>query len=151
MSAAAQIRGLKDYADAVLRALDAEPELTESEREDTRLAETLEQVRVLAEETIRRAGSLVKIGVTGEFAAGKTLLLGSLVGFADALPVHELPSTGNVTALRLVPAAGARGTEVGPFSIEFMDRDTAQTCLKELLRAAASDPGMAKVPPEVAT
>jgi hypothetical protein len=150
MPVAAQIRELKDYADAVLRALDAEPELTESEREDTRLAETLSQVRVLAEETIRRAGSPVKIGVTGEYSAGKTLLLGTLVGYADALPVHELPSTGNVTALRLVPAAGARGTEVGPFAIEFMDRGTAQACLKELLRTASSDAGIAKVPQEVA-
>jgi hypothetical protein len=146
MSVAAQIREYREYAQAVLRALEAEPELTETERDDARLTETVAQVRALAEETIRRASSPVKIGVTGEFSAGKTLLLGSLIGYADALPVHELPSTGNVTALRLLPAAEARGTEVGPFAIEFMDRETAQACLKELLRVASSDPGMAKVP-----
>jgi hypothetical protein len=150
MSVAAQIHELRDYAQAVLRALDAEPELTEAERLDPRLAETLTQIRELADETIRRAGSPVKIGVTGEFSAGKTLLLGSLIGYADALPVHELPSTGNITALRLVPAAGSRGSQIGPFAIEFMDQGTARACLRELLRAAATDPAISKVPAEVA-
>jgi hypothetical protein len=149
MAVAAQIRELRDYAEAVLRALEAEPELTESEQADPRLLENLAQVRELADETIRRAGSPVKIGITGEFSAGKTLLLGSLVGYADALPVHELPSTGNVTALRLVHDPEARGTQIGPFSIEFMDQPTARACLRELLRTILADPGMAKVPPDL--
>jgi hypothetical protein len=72
----------------------------------------------------------------GEFNAGKSLLLGSLIGYADALPVSEVPTTGNVTALRFRPVPDLRRTEVGPFTVEFLDRGTALECLRELLRVA---------------
>src|ERR1700734_2374159 len=42
----------------------------------------------------------VKIGVVGQFNAGKTLLLGGLIGYADGLPVSAIPTTGNVTSIR---------------------------------------------------
>jgi hypothetical protein len=55
-----------------------------------------------AQETLRRAGSPVKIGVVGEFNAGKSLLLGSLTGYADALPVSEVPTTAGLRILASV-------------------------------------------------
>jgi hypothetical protein len=57
----------------------------------------------------------VKIGVVGEFNAGKSLLLGSLIGYADALPISEVPTTGNVTALWFRPRPELRPTEIAPF------------------------------------
>src|SRR5262249_37102351 len=122
---------LKTYAEAVLGAVQAEPPPTEDGIE-----RCLKEIRTAAQETIRRAGAPVKIGVVGEFNAGKSLLLGSLIGYADALPVNEVPTTGNVTALRFRPQADLQKTAIGPFRVEFLDGETALDCLRELLKAA---------------
>jgi hypothetical protein len=131
MQEADKIRDLKAYAQGVLAALQAEAAPT-----DEAVERLFQEIRSTAQETIRRAGAPLKIGVLGEFNAGKTLLLGSLIGYADALPVSEVPSTGNVTALHFRPQPGLRQTEVGPFTVEFLDRATALDCLRELLRVA---------------
>jgi hypothetical protein len=131
MQEAEKIRKLKAYAQGVLAALEAE-----SAAADPGIASLLQTIRTTAQETIRRSGAPVKIGILGEFNAGKTLLLGSLIGYADGLPVSEVPTTGNVTALRFRPRPELRQTEVGPFSVEFLDRATAIDCLSELLHAA---------------
>jgi hypothetical protein len=130
MHEADKIRDLKAYAQDVLAALEAE-----QPPPDETVAGLFQEIRSAAQETIRRAGAPLKIGVLGEFNAGKTLLLGSLIGYADALPVSEVPTTGNVTALHFRPS-GLRQTEVGPFTVEFLDRATALDCLRELLRVA---------------
>jgi hypothetical protein len=140
MQEADKIRKLKAYAQAVLAALQNEPQVTDPEIE-----RVFQDIRAAAQETIRRAGSPVKIGVVGEFNAGKSLLLGSLIGYANALPVSEVPTTGNVTALRLRPQPELRQTEVGPFWVEFLDAETALECLRELLKVAderARDAGL---------
>src|SRR6516162_3687639 len=129
MQEADKIRKLKTYAQGVLAALEAEPPAT-----DTGIKSLLQTIRSAAQETIRRSGAPVKIGILGEFNSGKTLLLGSLIGYADALPDSEVPTTGNVTALRFRPRPELRQTEIGPFTIEFLDRATALDCLSELLR-----------------
>ncbi|MCI0459281.1 MAG: hypothetical protein L0Z62_20220, partial [Gemmataceae bacterium] len=131
MQEAEQIRKLKAYAQAVLAALQTELPATEPGIE-----RLFENIRSAAQETVRRAGSPVKIGVVGEFNAGKSLLLGSLIGYADALPVSEVPTTGNVTALWVKPRAGLHKTEFGPFHVQFLDRETALECLRELLKVA---------------
>ena len=131
MLEAETIRKLKAYGQGVLAALDAEAPAT-----DPGVQRLLQEIRTAAQETVRRSGAPVKVGVLGEFNAGKTLVLGSLIGYADALPVSEVPTTGNVTALRFRPRAELRQTEVGPFCVEFLDRATALECLRELLRAA---------------
>jgi hypothetical protein len=140
MQEADGIRKLRAYAEAVLQSLAAEAPPEEPEVE-----QTFAQIRAAAEETLRRAASPVKIGVVGEFNAGKSLLLGGLIGYADALPVSEVPTTGNVTALRLRPRPGLQRVEVGPYRVEFLDRATALDCLRELLRVAderARDAGL---------
>jgi hypothetical protein len=131
MHEADKIRDLKAYAEGVLAALDAEPPAT-----DHAVERLLQEIRAAAQETVRRAGAPLKVGVLGEFNAGKTLLLGSLIGYADALPVSEVPTTGNVTALHFRPRPGLTQTEVGPFTVEFLDRATALECLRELLKVA---------------
>src|ERR687886_517173 len=108
MQEADKVRKLKAYAQAVLTALEAEPPAS-----DPAVQRTFEAIRTAARETLRRAGSPIKIGVVGEFNAGKTLVLGSLIGYADALPVSEVPTTGNVTALWVKPRPGLQKTEFG--------------------------------------
>src|SRR5215831_8554783 len=131
MQEAEKIRSLKAYAQAVLAAVEREPPVT-----DKGVERLFQEIRAAAQETVRRAGSPVKIGVVGEFNAGKSLLLGSLVGYADALPVSEVPTTGNVTALWVKPRPGVQKTELGPYRVEFLDRATALECLRELLAVA---------------
>src|SRR6516164_9355622 len=131
MQEADKVRKLKAYAQAVLTALEAEPPAP-----DPAIERLFQDIRSTAHETVRRAGSPVKIGVVGEFNAGKSLLLGSLIGYANALPVSEVPTTGNVTALRLRPQPGLQATSFGPHTVEFLDRETALDCLRELLRVA---------------
>jgi hypothetical protein len=131
MQEADKIRKLKAYAQDVLAALEGETPGT-----DPAVARLFQEIRSAAQETVRRSGAPVKVGVLGEFNAGKTLLLGSLIGYADALPVSEVPTTGNVTALHFRPRPELRQTEVGPFAVEFLDRATALECLHELLRVA---------------
>jgi hypothetical protein len=131
MQEADKIRDLKAYAQGVLAALEAEPPPPDDD-----VARLFQEIRAAAQETVRRSGAPLKVGVLGEFNAGKTLLLGSLIGYADALPVSEVPTTGNVTALHFRPRPGLRQTEVGPFAVEFLDRATALDCLRELLRVA---------------
>jgi hypothetical protein len=131
MQEAEQIRKLKTYAQAVLAAVESEPPVT-----DKAVERLFQEIRAAAQETVRRAGSPVKIGVVGEFNAGKSLLLGSLIGYADALPISEVPTTGNVTALWFRPRSELQPTEIGPFRVEFLDRETALECLRELLKVA---------------
>jgi hypothetical protein len=131
MHEADTIRKLKAYAETVREALQDEPPPA-----DPQVERIFQEIRAAADETVRRAGSPVKIGVVGEFNAGKSLLLGSLIGYADALPVSEVPTTGNVTALRLRSQPDLQKTTFGPYWIEFLDRETAIDCLRELLRVA---------------
>ncbi|HKB38722.1 MAG TPA: dynamin family protein, partial [Gemmataceae bacterium] len=96
----------------------------------------LDEVRRLVQETIAATSSPVRIGVVGEFDAGKSLLLGALIGDAAALPVSHLPTTGNITALSLRTQPGLPATQVSGHTIEWLDRAAAIECLKGLLRAA---------------
>jgi hypothetical protein len=122
---------LRRYAEAVVSGL-PEPgsALTAS------IEPQLDAVRRLAAETVAAAGAPVRIGVVGEFDAGKSLLLGALLGDAGALPVSNLPTTGNITALSLRTQPGLTATQVSGHTIEWLDRASALTCLMGLLRAA---------------
>ncbi len=74
--------------------------------------QSLESLRQAATKTVELASSPVKNGVMGEFSSGKTLLLGSLIGYADALPVSETSTTGNVTAVHLMQEDSLQTTKV---------------------------------------
>ena len=83
---------LKEYGEFILRKIDSVPQRPSQEEDwvPTSLDDCLLRLREAAENTIKLATSPVKIGVMGEFSSGKSLLLGSLIGYADALPVMKI-------------------------------------------------------------
>ncbi len=109
---------------------------SENATADTGWRAALEAIRKAAQVVETNAQAPVKIGVVGEFSAGKTLLLGSLIGYADALPVSELPTTGNMTTLNFKVADELETTRVGPYHIQFLDHDGFRECLAYLLEQA---------------
>ncbi|MBW4689042.1 MAG: proteasome protein [Komarekiella atlantica HA4396-MV6] len=128
----------KDYGEFILRKLDSIPQHP-SKQEDwvpTSLDECLLDLREAAEKTVELATSPVKIGVMGEFSSGKTLLLGSLIGYADALPVSENPTTGNVTAIHIIPQDGFITTQASNFTVEYLSHEGVNECLHFMLAEA---------------
>ncbi len=82
---------------------------------------TLDRVAELAAELKQRAKRPLTLATVGEFSVGKSLLLSVLMGDARLLPASEVPTTGNVTALRLVPATdGLPGP--GEIRVGFLSR-----------------------------
>ena len=112
MSEAENLQQLRERYTSVLREagerLVAEP----PSGLDPTVRDAVKRIAQLAADADEAARSPVRIGVVGEFSAGKTLLLGSLIGYADALPISELPTTGNVTALNFIPVDEEKTTEV---------------------------------------
>lgn len=95
------------------------------------------------------AAAPVKVGVLGEFSAGKTLLVGSLIGYADGLPVSELPTTGNLTALNFTLVEELVPTTVGPYRIEFLDHAGVAACLGFMLQQAKKRAKQADLPADL--
>ncbi|GAX42462.1 hypothetical protein NIES4075_34630 [Tolypothrix sp. NIES-4075] len=126
------------YGESILRKIDSVPQQP-SKQEDwvpASLDECLIHLREAAQKTVQLATSSVKIGVMGEFSSGKTLLLGSLIGYADALPISENPTTGNVTAIHLKPQEDFATTQVGNFTVEYLTHDEVNECLRFMLGEA---------------
>jgi len=100
-----------------------------------------DELKGFADEIIREIDAPLRIGFVGEFSAGKSLLLGVLVGQPDLLPVSSEPTTGNVTELRFIRAdsdqarTGIRRVQVRFFSRSDLDR-LDQRILGELGEAA---------------
>ena len=133
-----QLERYKEYGEFILQKLDSVPEYP-SKQEDwvpASLDESLFRLREAAEKTVELANSPVKIGVMGEFSSGKTLLLGSLIGYADALPVSENPTTGNVTAIHIVPQDGFATTHLDNFTVEYLSHDGVSDCLRFMIGEA---------------
>ncbi|MBU7584960.1 MAG: proteasome protein [Nostoc sp. TH1S01] len=129
----------KEYGEFILQKINSVPQYP-SQQEDwvpASLDECLARLRETAEKTIELATSPVKIGVMGEFSSGKTLLLGSLIGYADALPVNENPTTGNVTAIHLVAQDEFATTQVGNFTVEYLSHEGVKECLRFMLAEAS--------------
>jgi hypothetical protein len=133
-----QLERYQEYGEFILQKLDSVPEYP-SKQEDwvpASLDESLFSLREAAQKTVELATSPVKIGVMGEFSSGKTLLLGSLIGYADALPVSENPTTGNVTAIHIIPQDGFATTQVGNFTVEYLSHDGVSDCLRFMIGEA---------------
>ncbi|MFG2335337.1 hypothetical protein [Streptomyces yangpuensis] len=93
-----------------------------------------DRVQALAGELASRLDAPVTIGVVGEYSVGKSLLLGTLLGRPDLLPVEAAPSTGNITVLELT--RGAPGSETAVSSttdITFLDEDRLAACVGAIL------------------
>jgi Dynamin family len=126
------------YGESILRKIDSVPQQP-SKQEDwvpASLDDCLIHLREAAQKTVKLATSSVKIGVMGEFSSGKTLLLGSLIGYADALPISENPTTGNVTAIHLKLQEDFATTQVGNFTVEYLTHDEVNECLRFMLGEA---------------
>jgi hypothetical protein len=133
-----KLDGFKDYGEFILEKLDLVPQYP-SKQEDwipSRLDDCLQRLREAADKTVELATSPVKIGVMGEFSSGKTLLLGGLIGYADALPISENPTTGNVTAIHIVPQPGFVTTQANNFTVEYLSDEGVNECLQFMLEEA---------------
>lgn len=134
---AEKLRRLKEYGESVLEELELVSQtqsLADWIRISAELPNCFQRIREAANKTVERASSAVKIGVMGEFNSGKTLLLGSLIGYADALPISENPTTGNVTAIRLVQQQGLHKTKVNNFTVEYLSHAGVKECLEFMLQ-----------------
>ena len=133
-----KLQEFEEYGKSILKQLDsvsAHPDL-QQDWIPASLPDCLGRLRQAAHKTIELASSPVKIGVMGEFSAGKTLLLGSLIGYADALPVSETPTTGNVTAIHLVQQEELQTTLVNEFTVEYLSHEEVSDCLSFMLEKA---------------
>jgi len=135
----------KEYGESVLQGLEGVKQpLPDWVPLDLR--QSLESLRQAATKTVELASSPVKIGVMGEFSSGKTLLLGSSIGYADALPVSETPTTGNVTAVHLRQADSLQTTKVDQFTIKYLSHSEVKECLKFMLAETAQRARAAQLP-----
>ncbi len=131
-----KLREFKEYAESVLQNLESVAQNPPPQENwvPAELTNCIERIREAAIRTARTASSPVKIGVMGEFSSGKTLLLGSLIGYADALPVSETPTTGNVTAIHLVQQEGFHTTQVNQFTVYYLNHEEVKDCLRFMLQ-----------------
>ena len=129
---------LKEYGEFILRKIDSVPQRPSQEEDwvPTSLDDCLLRLREAAEKTVELATSPVKIGVMGEFSSGKSLLLGSLIGYADALPVSENPTTGNITAIHVKSQDSFTTTQVENYTIEYLSNEGVNECLHFMLKEA---------------
>jgi hypothetical protein len=144
-----QLRRYKEYGESVLQYLSlvAENPPPKQSWVHTSMGEILQRLERCARKTVEIASSPVKIGIMGEFSSGKTLLLGSLIGFADALPVSETPTTGNVTAIRLVQQPELETTKVGDFNVQYLSHEGVRECLRFMLKEVELRGNAASLPP----
>ncbi len=133
-----QLRRYKEYGESVLQSLDLVSQ-NPPPRDNwvpTTIHESTQRLQQSAKRVVELASSPVKIGIMGEFSSGKTLLLGSLIGYADALPVSETPTTGNVTAIHLVQQPDLQTTKISQFAVEYLSHEGVRECLCYMLKEA---------------
>ncbi|MCP6759499.1 MAG: dynamin family protein [Fischerella sp. CENA71] len=144
--AIAQLSRYKEYGESVLQSLELvsqNPPPQESWFPQS-IHENIQNLKESAQRVVEIASSPVKIGIMGEFSSGKTLLIGSLIGYADALPVSETPTTGNVTAIHLRQQPDLQTTQVGKYTVQYLSDEGVKECLRFMLqeletRAKASE------------
>jgi hypothetical protein len=140
---------LREYAEKLQHKLAGVPaEISQKEdRVSPRLDNYVTEMRKATEKIIESASSPVKIAIVGEFNGGKTTLIGSLLGYADALPISENPTTGNVTAIHLVQQEELRTSEVGNCTVEYLDEQGIKDCLNFMLQEAEKRAKAAQIVP----
>ncbi|MCF3130385.1 dynamin family protein [Streptomyces olivochromogenes] len=99
-----------------------------------------DRAQALAAELQSRLAAPVTIGVVGEYSVGKSLLLGTLLGKPDLLPVEAGPSTGNITVLELSRGEPGSSTQKSDTAeVTFLTESQLAQCvgvmLEELVRA----------------
>ncbi len=133
-----QLHRYKEYGESILQSLELVSQNPPPQEKwvPSSIHESIQRLQQSAQRMVQLASSPVKIGIMGEFSSGKTLLLGSLIGYADALPVSETPTTGNVTAIHLVQQKDFQTTKVGNFKVEYLSHEGVKECLRFMLEEA---------------
>jgi Dynamin family len=133
-----KLRDYKDKGEFLLKQLELVPPNLNAQGDwvPGSLDACVVKLRKAAQRTVELATSPVKIGVMGEFSSGKTLLLGCLIGYADSLPVSENPTTGNVTAIHLIPQPGFKTTQVDDYTVNYLTQNEVNECLQFMLAEA---------------
>ncbi|WP_172382598.1 dynamin family protein [Streptomyces sp. MNP-20] len=86
------------WAVGMLEALERAPA---HERDEGALASRRAEFRSGVAHLLGEARDPLSIGIVGEFSAGKSLLIEALLGMPGLLSVSHVPTTGNVTAIRV--------------------------------------------------
>src|SRR3984957_1131836 len=87
-----------------------------------------------ATEVIRAASDPVTLGIVGEFSVGKSLLLGTLLGRPDLLPVEDRATTGNITALHLLPGNPGEQTRFdGDPEVHYLTAEELAKCVRTIM------------------
>lgn len=79
------------------------------------LASGLRDLNDLARDILKDCSAPVRLGVLGEFSAGKTRLIEAILGLANRLPTGEIPSTGNIVEFHCKAVPGLKRSEFGKF------------------------------------
>jgi hypothetical protein len=133
-----QLNKFQQEAETILEQLKSVPPNLSQQYEwvSPELDPCIDEIRASAEKIIKQASSPVKIGVVGEFASGKTLLIGSLLGYADALPIGSDATTGNITAINLVQQEDNQTTNLAKFTVEYLSDREVKECVNYILKEA---------------
>lgn len=144
----AQVAQLRQDAERAIKAIEAQP-IPDDDGVRTKRDRALTE----ATELLRLAKDPITIGVVGEFSAGKSLLIGTLLGKPDLLPIEGRATTGNVTALRLMPAESGTDSHIDdrePVVVEYLSEDrlnnAARYMVRQLIEAAVNVPGLDTAP-----
>jgi len=98
-----------------------------------------QEVRQQADDLERQGRDPIAIGVVGEYSVGKSMLIGTLLGRPDLLPVEQRAATGNVTALYLNPGEpGLPTTLDGDAVVEYMSEPELVRCVEYMLGELAA-------------
>jgi predicted GTPase len=138
----AQVAQLREDAQWAIKAIDAQPI-----PDDDSVRAKRDDALATATTLLQLAKEPITIGVVGEFSAGKSLLIGTLLGKPDLLPIQGRATTGNVTALRLIAAGSDANSHADDrIVVEYLSRDqlakAARHMVGQLAAAALNIPGL---------
>ena len=131
-----KLNKFQEEAEIILEQLKSVPQNLSQQYEwvSPELDSCIAGLRGSAEKIINLASSPVKIGVVGEFGSGKTLFIGSLLGYADALPIGSNATTGNITAIHLVQQEDIQTTNFTRFTVEYLSDKEVKKCVNYMLK-----------------
>ena len=123
-----RIAKLSRLADRTIDQLTAQPV-----PDDPVTAEAMSTAVTALTDLRRRAADPVTIGVVGGYSVGKSLLIGTLLGRPDLLPVESRPTTGNVTEIRLTAGPAGSRTSITAASVTVMTTSDLSSCVDYIL------------------
>ena len=118
---------IRNYLDDVKRACEKD---RNSAAFNQHLVRELDAIKTSAEELGEQF--VLRFGIIGDSNAGKSQLIGGLIGAANALPVSPIPFTGNIAILRIRSSAQITATELRGYRLKFISLNTAIACASHL-------------------